>query len=54
MSKKDYNLVASVLLENSSIHDQNYFSLVEDFVDKFQSENPNFNASKFREACGLV
>lgn len=50
MSKKDYQLVAHVLL-NTWLPESMLDNLIEDFVDTFQSENPRFDANKFRNAC---
>lgn len=51
MTKKDYELVASVLL-NAPLNERTHDNIVEDFVDVLKADNPRFDATKFRIACG--
>ena len=54
MTKKDYELIASVLKENSwRTTRKTYESLCWRFMAAFAEHNPKFNRSKFLEACGI-
>ena len=60
MTKKDYIALAKLIKENTSTIETSEFffytiqkdSFLDDLCIYLQSDNPNFNESKFREACG--
>lgn len=53
MTRKDYVVVAEILADfKSGIDNQIVFQdMVDEFADFFAADNPNFNLTKFREAC---
>lgn len=56
MSKKDYELVASVIYSLYLGHEnwnRNGQQVASKFADKLAEHNPKFNRSKFLEACGI-
>ena len=52
MSKKDYELIASVIESLSTITSKADIGLA--FVAALQKTNPGFKPDMFLEACGLV
>ena len=55
MTKKDYELIASVLRERLGDSYDNAYArlLVKKMADVFEAHNPKFNRSKFLKACGI-
>lgn len=53
MTKKDYKLIADVLLNTEGLDEHTHARLVQDFVDAFKRDNPRFDADKFRIASGM-
>lgn len=53
MTKKDYKLIADVLLNTEGLDERTHARLVQDFVDAFKRDNPRFDADKFRIASGM-
>ena len=47
MTRKDYKRIASILQDNG-IESTDY--LIEDSMDFFKEDNPNFDRDKFRQA----
>lgn len=55
MTRKDYNLIASVLLDNrAGMPEHNFYWLVHNFATALQEENPRFDGDRFLEACGIA
>jgi len=53
MTRKDYVATAEILnkfVESNSTIGLEFESLVFDFCDMFENDNPNFNSEKFLEA----
>ena len=51
MTRKDYVTTASILNSYAkSIRPEIWVDLVEDFVEMFQNDNPNFNPERFIQA----
>ena len=54
MSRKDYVKTSKILLETlMEVDDVIYGETVNRFADYFASDNPNFNRTRFFEACEL-
>jgi hypothetical protein len=58
MTRKDYEAIAERIARSVDKYQYDegkniIAELVEDLVEIFQDENPNFNADKFVKACGL-
>ena len=57
MTRKDYELIASVLRQNIPMQISPKFrlwkELIKDFSEKLSQENSAFNVDKFKKACGL-
>ncbi len=54
MTRKDYIETANNLLAYEDvIEDVVYLDLVTAFAIQFANDNPNFNRSKFFQACGV-
>ena len=55
MTKKDYELIAEVLLNNvSGVASEPYaITLVNDMANALQDDNPKFDRNKFLIACGV-
>ena len=56
MTRKDYVRTAEILKSfgnNVLTNEYDYLDLVYDFVDWFAEDNPNFNETRFVQACGL-
>jgi hypothetical protein len=51
MTKKDYQLIADVV-RNVTPRVQRKL-LYQDFADVLKEDNPRFDASKFKAACGV-
>lgn len=52
MTKKDYELIASVILKTDNEYDSIH-KLVISLINVFQKDNPKFDSDKFLTACGL-
>jgi len=55
MTKKDYELIASVLRERLGDSYDNAYArlLVKKMADALAKQNPKFNRHKFLQACGI-
>lgn len=56
MTRKDYVATADILKNwffNYPVDTLDFKTLVFEFADMFADDNPNFNETKFVEACGL-
>ena len=54
MTRKDYVETAKILANyREDISSLRYLDMVYDFSDWFAEDNPNFNETKFLQACGL-
>lgn len=56
LTKKDYVLIARAIKGGTVYHDERYInkvSFVNDLIEQLEKDNPLFNRSKFREACGI-
>lgn len=58
MTRKDYEAIAERIARSADKYQYDrglsiVEEIVEDLVEIFQDENPNFNADKFVKACGL-
>ncbi len=57
MTKKDYVMLAKVIRNLDWAREGKGQLVIEELVTKLvpelQADNPNFNANRFREACGL-
>lgn len=52
MTRKDYVKTAEILNGNRIfIHPATFSALVEEFAEMFENDNPNFNYSRFENAC---
>lgn len=53
--KCHYQAVAELLNRiQFELSERNHLLLVEQFSETFAHDNPNFNAAKFFEACGVI
>lgn len=54
MTRKDYVETAKIISNyREDFPSLRYLDLVYDFCDWFAEDNPNFNETKFVQACGL-
>jgi hypothetical protein len=53
MTKRDYKIIAGVLLRVEGLEDRQHARLVTDFCVALKKDNPNFDADKFKLACGM-
>lgn len=63
MTKKHFKAIAEIIKDNATtiekadgtiMHVLPYSDTVADLAYYFRGENPNFDYSKFREACGII
>jgi len=57
MSKKDYEAIAKIIRETTSLRNSEYFiksSLVDILGLHFKFDNPRFDREKFKNACEVV
>lgn len=54
MTKKDYELIARVLLESKEyLQEMKHWVLVHNMADELKKTNPLFDSVKFFQACGF-
>jgi hypothetical protein len=53
MTKKDYKLIAQAIA-NTYCDFESASLIVESIAEALEAENPLFNKTKFREACGVA
>lgn len=51
MSRKDFELIASTIHDMDDINETIRQHIAETFAHRLASTNPNFNASRFIDAC---
>lgn len=57
LTRKDFEKVAAIILNNHPVQDEavdiQYRDLVDDFIRFFEADNPRFDRQKFLTACGF-
>lgn len=59
MSKKNYEEIAKIINKNTYVQSLDGYQhlskeeIIQELCDYFKIDNPNFNASKFKEACSV-
>lgn len=53
MTKKDYELIASVINKTFPLLDEQKRKLVWDMADELEEQNSKFDRKKFLTACGI-
>lgn len=56
MTKKHYTAIAAILVEcdKDGLPDYYLYSIAAGLADYFQTDNKNFDRTRFLEACGVV
>lgn len=55
MTRKDYELIAKVLLNSSDLMDEVSMAfLIENFANELVDGNPRFDRNRFATACGMT
>jgi len=53
MSRKHYREVADILSKSKNKGHWSFETVVDDLCIMFKRDNPRFDTSKFKEACGI-
>jgi hypothetical protein len=55
MTRKDYELIARVLLNSSDLMDEVSMAfLIDNFSQELVDDNPRFDRNRFSQACGIT